>query len=345
MKFSTLADRTLRIVAAVTAIAFLFVVLIVGIMANDAGNAKGAKMSALVWGVGGLLVLWVLICSITPSLVTERLSSRPVLRFALVSLPSYVFGLAGLAWCASYGYSAYRLALRSNPNVAIGNSEYPVSNPRPSHTLEVKGALPSSLPVGDFLAIYATDLVSGTKISGPCQLLNDSGPQEFWSVEPRVKQDSVPLVRSNDRYHATFVIDLYLPGRCNWHLKEIRYRLFAPGHGYRDSIGAVGQIEVFDDRHSPVDLPAREKIYRGRADVWCLEARNKAVTPYYPEACGDWGKYNFRASPSLRASVRPEETEFHPVVTALPDTVSIELNFHDLDALPATAAAPSAQQQ
>ena len=56
MKFSTFADRTLRVVAVMTAIPFVFVVLIVGIMANDAGNATGERMSMWIMSGGGLVV-------------------------------------------------------------------------------------------------------------------------------------------------------------------------------------------------------------------------------------------------------------------------------------------------
>ena len=101
MKFSTFADRSLRVIAVLAAIGFMFVVVIVGIMANDAGNAAGARAGKLIFSLGFLLALWVLICSILPRLVTVWLP-WPVLRFVLVKLPSYVFGLAGLAWCLSW---------------------------------------------------------------------------------------------------------------------------------------------------------------------------------------------------------------------------------------------------
>jgi hypothetical protein len=332
MKFSTFADRSLRVIAVLAAIGFMFVVVIVGIMANDAGNAAGARAGKLIFSLGFLLALWVLICSILPRLVTVWLP-WPVLRFVLVKLPSYVFGLAGLAWCLSWGYGTYRVATRANPNVKPGDSEQPMPNPHPTHSFEAAGTLPAAIPVEDFLAVYATDFSPTAKVSGPCQRLDDLGPKEFWRTLPLLKEESVPLARADGRYRATFVVDRYLPGQCNWHLKEVRYRLHASGYGYVDSNFGVGKIKVFDELHPPSDLPKWETIYRGRVDVWCLEGRNKNVTPYYPEICGDWSTYNFRASPSLRANTPPEATESHAVVMALPDTASIELNFHDLDVL------------
>jgi hypothetical protein len=334
MKFSTFADRTVRVIAVVTAIGFMFAVVIVGIMANDAGNAAGERAGKLIISLGFLLALWVLICSILPRLLTAWLP-WPVLRFVLVKLPSYAFGLAGLAWCAFYGYSQYRVATRANPHVKLGDSEQPVPNLHPAHSFEVSGTLPAAIPVWDFLAVYATDFSPTQKVSGRCQRLDDLGPKELWRTLPLLKEESVPLVRVDGRYRATFVVDRYEPGRCNWHLKEVRYRLHAPGYGYVDSTFGVGKIKVFDERHPPSDLPKWETIYRGRVDVWCLEGRNKNVTPYYPETCGDWATYNFRASPSLRANTPPEATESHAVVMALTDTASIELNFHDLDVLAA----------
>jgi hypothetical protein len=93
----------------------------------------------------------------------------------------------------------------------------------------------------------------------------------------------------------------------------------------------------------PSAYPEWEKVYRGRTDVWCGVARNKGVTPYYPEFCGQWRDYYVAGSASLRESVPMEATETHPKVMALPDTVSIELNFHDLDAQSEPAAASNAR--
>jgi hypothetical protein len=345
MKLSAFADLVLRVVAVLTAIPFVFLVLVVGIMANDASNAAGERASMWILCGGGLLVLWVLFSSIKPALIIDSLPSWPVLRFVLGKLPSYIFGVLGLAWGASYAYTHFRYAsLNSKANVKPGDREYPAPNPHPSHTFEVVGTLPTAIPVGDFLAVYASD-ITPEKVSGPCQVLYSSAeiPKELWTVEPLTKEDPVPLIRSDGRYRATFVMDRYLPGRCNWHLKSIRYRLFVSSYGYKESPFEFGTISVFDERHPPVGLPEWETVYRGRTDVWCGVARNKAVTPYYPEYCGQWRDYYVAASDSLRESVPTEATETRAEVMALPDTVSIELNFHDLNAQSYPEAAPRAR--
>jgi hypothetical protein len=60
----------------------------------------------------------------------------------------------------------------------LGNGEYPARNPRHAHTLEVAGTLPSVIPIGDFIAVYASDMTP-EKVSGPCQILNNIGPEQF----------------------------------------------------------------------------------------------------------------------------------------------------------------------
>jgi hypothetical protein len=52
VRIQTFLDRAVRVVAGLSAIAFLPIVLIVGIMANDADTPAGAWASALVLSSG-----------------------------------------------------------------------------------------------------------------------------------------------------------------------------------------------------------------------------------------------------------------------------------------------------
>jgi len=108
MALATIAERILRTIGAITAFASLWIVLIVGIMADDAGNDAGATASAIILLGGLAIVLWILLCSFKPAMVAGWLPPWPVLRFISVKLPSYAVGVAGIAWWLYYGYRRYR---------------------------------------------------------------------------------------------------------------------------------------------------------------------------------------------------------------------------------------------
>ena len=99
MKLATLVDRTLRAAATLTAIVSLWMILMVGVMANDSDTPAGLAASTVILLGGFGVVIWVVMCSIKPLILSRRLSRFPSLRFILVKLPSYAFGVAGIAFC------------------------------------------------------------------------------------------------------------------------------------------------------------------------------------------------------------------------------------------------------
>jgi hypothetical protein len=97
MSIRILLNGAVRIVAALSALVFSLLVLMGGAFASDAGTLRADLMALAVFGVGGGISLWVLLCSISPVSIAAGLPARPVLRWLLVRLPLYAAALAGVA--------------------------------------------------------------------------------------------------------------------------------------------------------------------------------------------------------------------------------------------------------
>lgn len=101
MVTSKIVDRCVRIVAAVSAVAALPWVLVVGVMANDAGAPAGAQAGLIILLGGSAVIVWVILCCVIPGIISGWLRRSIVLRMLLVDLPPYVFAFGGLSWCAT----------------------------------------------------------------------------------------------------------------------------------------------------------------------------------------------------------------------------------------------------
>ena len=217
-----------------------------------------------------------------------------------------------------------------------GDARFPEQNRQPAHQLWITGALPSSVPLGDLKVIYATDIATDEKVSGLCQIYDDqSGHPEALEVVR-----AVPIVRTGDRYSATVVVDRFVPGACNWHLREIRYRLYVEGYGYRYVGFGQGEIQVMDAKHRAALASSGATLYEGQLDIWCGKLLNRNIAPYYPEGCGALDDFRPRLSPAAFASVPALQRDSHRVLYVSPNTTSVRANFHDVDALSASTLPP-----
>ena len=220
-----------------------------------------------------------------------------------------------------------------------GDALFPAENPHPVHQLDITGELPVSIPMGDFQAIYTTDANTQEKASGPCQRYIDFGPNDPYplTLPLRVLQ-SVPIVRTGDRYRAAVVVDWPMPGRCNWHLKEIQYRLFVKGYGYElaHHNNGVGQIQVMDTQHRAPLAARGVSFYEGPLDIWCGKLFNRNIAPYYPALCDSLETFRLRVSVDALAAVPAAQKTWHAPVYVSPERTSVQVNFHDVDALAAT---------
>jgi len=275
MKIATLIDRTLRVFAALAAIAAVPLVFMVGIMANDAGTSTGAIGSLIILGVGGSLACWILICSFRPAAAAGWLWSSEVLRVLLVRLPTYTAGVAAIAGCLYVLHDHYHNKSLAQSRAALRptDASYPIVNPTPIHRLELTGTLPVTLPIRDFEATYASINSTSELVAGPCQRLADVGPKSQWYTLPLRVKEPVPIIRDDDQhYHATLMADRFLPGRCGWHLQEFHFRSESPDNTARaNGIDAGdGQIQLRDEEQLTAEIAAGKNIYRGRMDLCAL---------------------------------------------------------------------------
>jgi hypothetical protein len=98
MTLAKTADLVIRAAAVLSAIAVLFAVLIVGLMANDSNTPGGLRAQEKIVDCGTVLVAWVMLTSIIPSTVTKWLPPWPGLAVLVVRVPSYAFGLGGIIY-------------------------------------------------------------------------------------------------------------------------------------------------------------------------------------------------------------------------------------------------------
>lgn len=101
MVTAKIIDRCVRVVAAVSAVAALPLVLVLGVMANDGSTPSGARIGVVILLSGSALIVWVILCCVIPGVISGWLRRSIILRMLLVDLPPYVFAFGGLSWCAT----------------------------------------------------------------------------------------------------------------------------------------------------------------------------------------------------------------------------------------------------
>ena len=88
----------MRVVAALSAVAALPLVLVLAVMADEAGTPAGQRAGLAILLSGSALIVWVILCCVIPGIICGWLRRRLALRMLLVDLPPYVFALGGLSW-------------------------------------------------------------------------------------------------------------------------------------------------------------------------------------------------------------------------------------------------------
>ena len=91
----------MRVVAALSAVAALPLVLVLGAGANDAGTSAGAQAGLVILFIGSGLIVWVILCCVIPGIMMAWFRRSLILRMLLVDLPAYAFAFGGLSWCAT----------------------------------------------------------------------------------------------------------------------------------------------------------------------------------------------------------------------------------------------------
>ena len=75
--------------------------LVLGVMANDAGAPAGIQAGLVILLLGSALIVWVVLCCVIPGIILAWFRRSLILRTLLVDLPPYVFAFGGLSWCAT----------------------------------------------------------------------------------------------------------------------------------------------------------------------------------------------------------------------------------------------------
>jgi hypothetical protein len=139
--------------------------------------------------------------------------------------------LASVVW-----YSLTGPAPRTS-NITPADSDYPIVNPHPQHTIEVTLMMPASLNL-QLSALYSAALGRDAHTTPvECHFVAKAGSQAKtpeshteYSVETPVPvslQDAVNHPRSVGEapYRAIAAVDRFAAGRCHWTLDRVLYRV------------------------------------------------------------------------------------------------------------------------
>jgi hypothetical protein len=215
----------------------------------------------------------------------------------------------------------------------VGKDEaaYPEVNPRPTHQLTLSGILPASQPIDDVEVLYMTDAQADDPSAEQCRR-----PSEYPDKLPPFPLKHRVILSLNRRpvsYRASLFLDQYLPGRCHWHLQAIQYRLHVMG--FPEPMPIQHAIAVVDpERFAKLAEYARALPDHGaRMELWCQNPPR-----YSSISCTDFGDAVFGLSPKQRDSIPAIDREDQNAYL-MPETTAVQVNFHDVGAIPRTRAA------
>jgi hypothetical protein len=128
------------------------------------------------------------------------------------------------------------------------------------------------------------------------------------------------------RKSGVLFIDQYEPGHCGWRLTAIGFHSFAPS-----SEGAV--IASYDGMS---DSPQKFRL-----DIWCAkDVKQNAKRPEFCYSLNFLSSFPGLVSKEFLSSVPMNQRDNGGPVHAGPNTRSIVIDFHDLDAMPGSLSAP-----
>jgi hypothetical protein len=102
----------------------------------------------------------------------------------------------------------------ANPNVELGDVDYPKQNPTPSHFFTFHGTIDPSLDIH-----FSTTWVANERTDRTCRYtINESAGASM----PFFVRQSLPVERRGDRYTVRIAADAMTPGRCGWVFNGVR---------------------------------------------------------------------------------------------------------------------------
>jgi hypothetical protein len=135
----------------------------------------------------------------------------------------------------------------------------------------------------------------------------------------------IEMVRGqDDKYHGSFAIDKFQPGKCGWKFTGVSY-------SWPD--GGGNAIGVLKERPSEPVASTAPHI-----DMWCYrvtEGRFKSPDPKCEIlALLRWPNNARRLNPEFLSTFSPQQQNAHGSVPITMDTTELSLDFHDLNAIP-----------
>jgi hypothetical protein len=235
-------------------------------------------------------------------------------------------------WPESASTTSEKSATPLSYDVGKGEPAYPVVNPRPTHQLTLSGILPASQPIDDVEVLYTTDAQADDPSAEQCRR-----PSEYPDKLPPFPLKHrvfLSLNRRSDSYRASLFVDQYLPGRCHWHMQAIQYRLHVMG--FAEPMPIQHAIAVVDpERFAKLAEYARALPDHGaRMELWCQNPPR-----YMSISCTDFGDAVFGPSPQQRDSIPAIDREDQNAAYLMPETTAVQVNFHDVGAVPRTRPA------
>jgi hypothetical protein len=208
-----------------------------------------------------------------------------------------------------------------NPfEVGAQDKNFPQDNPHPSRRLSLTGMLPRSLPVDDIEIRYR----AGESTGDECRRTWDGGGGPF------IRTLVVPLTRVEDTYKVEFYLDQYLPGQCEWHFREMFFRMHLSG--FVDPMmlqyTAIHSLNELSPGRWAIESHARPD-HGTIIELWCINPPR-----YIPISCMEFGDFanGQRLSAEQIAAIPPNEREYHGPVPLYSDVTAAQINFHQLPA-------------
>lgn len=200
--------------------------------------------------------------------------------------------------------------------VKPGDVDYPLENPNATHIVQFIAIVPPTLSLrfwyGYLASVDNEDIEMGDDTA--CQ--RQAGPGLSAPVFVDVPMQ---LVRTGDTWRGTVVLDRFAPGGCNWAFAGISVLSANPpsngtqlATGYQDGGGTLPDYHL---------------------DEWCISAPR--FDPHCPEICLSLSALQhlkIGIPPDFMKTVAPAERDDGRAVHIGPNTRTITVKFHDLDA-------------
>lgn len=240
---------------------------------------------------------------------------------------SALSAFALLLGISGYPVVAFHAAGGAEEDVKPGQIDYPLRNEHPVRVLTLTGTLPATLRIR-FLVNY-TAIVPPTSV--PPEAINHCAFRDVANIlRPFDITEPLHITRDGAHFRATVVADKYLPGPCQWHFNLV-------GFTVPNGVGPLAEGWFARAYEARRDVQYLGDLYEGPIDEWCKK------NPYPPDArrpeqCGNLSTIQVVAPirSELLERIAVDERRDQVSVWVFPDTRSIEVDFHDLDALNAS---------